>query len=942
MKWKQVQQVTDLVLPDLTDRTTGTPKWRSPLVGGMAPSIGVPDDESPYIEAPSIIVAEFTVMKEGKRPRLNFLGSGLRPVRTRDSPEVNLETRLRAVEIPDWSIPLAEAVSLSQNWDFQENDRRAGRKVMLKDPKLTIEGTVESTPAENGQRVKVTIKNKGPDEHSYLHDFKFDIKLEDAKVVFDSKFRKDDVPLHVETINAVADVDEDGTSIRLRPFGTWDQKKIENVLGPAFADAVAKPFDLPKGALGDYDDDIRYAAGIVTKAIARAVDPATKYYKFQYDIRGKIYQSLIKCWTDDVPRAVIDNAPTAAGKSEPNFDTAIVPSIVLRKRAPNHDCGTVAILSTPIRALTAEQFERQFEVMAYVNDALPPELRVTIGFYMGTMEGKGVPYEPTKDLEGRIDKIPISNCPFCRSELKLRFDSQAVRLIPECHVCQPNRVYDWVYLTIRETEQFLPNIVVATLDKLCHEQPRNIGVHSFFGREYVRCSKCSRATAVTARVIEGRGQCYTCKAPLDGTVVRRSQFSVFIMDEAHTFRGSMGSNASLYTVAELQLATQALKRSYLVLASTATVKKSAELMRNLTGAREFVVLPDPEVPGDYEKYFQERDTKHRKFVFTCANVSNRVAIPKAISAVKAAWNSVRGQGDPERLPQIVFTKKRQNAENLSNAIQILGDEARMDLKSDVIHGETEKPRVKAALEKIRKNELDVLFVTVDLISLGINIPSISVIHFDGMPDDFAKFVQAYGRSARGNEADDAGIVFTWLRMNLPGEAYYFEHFRDLFIYRNELMPVVPINRWFSQSVRNYMPAAAAQYGFFTDRRGSIFSPVVAKRQFTNPVYQNEIQQFMEKMMDDKEKVDDFRIAQKNILSGLQDLTNHITAKSTASVQSTRELMEGVIPYGIRGQSGQTLIVPENANKALMSVRLEKSFTSAGYTPSELGLDEEDD
>jgi hypothetical protein len=139
-----------------------------------------------------------------------------------------------------------------------------------------------------------------------------------------------------------------------------------------------------------------------------------------------------------------------------------------------------------------------------------------------------------------------------------------------------------------------------------------------------------------------------------------------------------------------------------------------------------------------------------------------------------------------------------------------------------------------------------------------------------------------------------------------------------------------------------MPAAAAQYGFFTDRRGSIFSPVVAKRQFTNPVYQNEIQQFMEKMMDDEQRVDDFKIAQKNILSGLQDLTNYITAKSAASVQTTKQLLEGVIPYGIRGQSGQTLIVPENANKALMSVRLERSFLSAGYTPSELGLDEEDE
>jgi hypothetical protein len=942
MKWSQVEQLTDIVLPDLTDRTSRIPKWRSPIVGGMAPAVGAPDDDSPFIEAPAVVIAEFTVTAKGKKPRLIFEGSGLRPVRARDSPDVNLETRLREITFPRWTVELAGKVGEQQNWDFQETNLRAGKKMLLKDPKLSIVATIDAEPSENGLRVKVVVRNTGPDErHSYLHDFKFDIYLEDAEVVIDKKFRRQDTPLHVETINAVADLADDNKLIMLRPFGMWNQKKIENVLGPTFVDAVARPFEVSKGSLGEYEADFKYAASIVSDAIRQALSPALNYYKFQYEIRGRIYQTLVKCWGDDIPRAVIDNAPTASGKSEPNFDTAIVATIVLKRRTPNHDCGTVAVLSTPIRALTAEQLERMFEVTAFTNEKLSDDMKVSIGFYMGTMEGKGVPYEPSKDLEGRIDKVPISNCPFCGSELVLRYNSQTFRLIPECHTCQPNRIYDWVYLTIKETEQFLPNIVVATLDKLCYEEPRNIGVHSFFGREYSRCTHCGRATAITAKVIEARGQCWTCKAPIDGNDIRRSQFSVFIMDEAHTYRGSMGSNASLYTVAELQLAMSVLKRAYLVVASTATVKKSADLMRNLTGAREFDILPDPDIVGDESKYFQERDRMHRKFIFTCANVSNRVGIPKAVSSVKAAWNKVRGPSDPERLPQIVFTKKRQNAENLSNAIQVLGEEEKMDLKSMVIHGESEKPLVKSALEKIRSSEIDVLFVTVDLISLGIDVPSISVIHFDGMPDDFAKFVQAYGRSARGREAEDAGIVFTWLRMNIPGEAYYFEHFRDLFIYKRELMPVVPINRWFSQSIRNYTPAAAAQYGFFTDRRGSvIFSAVVAKRQFTNPVYQNEIQQFMEKMMTDKEKADDFKIAQDNILRGLHDLTNHITAKSLANMQNTRQLLEGIIPYGIRSQSGETLIVPANPNKALMSVRVERSLLSAGYTQSELGLEDD--
>jgi hypothetical protein len=71
MKWNQVERLTEIVLPDLTDRTSRIPKWRSPIVGGMAPGVGVPDDESPFIEAPPIVIAEFTVAPTGKKPRLS-------------------------------------------------------------------------------------------------------------------------------------------------------------------------------------------------------------------------------------------------------------------------------------------------------------------------------------------------------------------------------------------------------------------------------------------------------------------------------------------------------------------------------------------------------------------------------------------------------------------------------------------------------------------------------------------------------------------------------------------------------------------------------------------------------------------------------------------------------------------------------------------------------
>ncbi len=239
------------------------------------------------------------------------------------------------------------------------------------------------------------------------------------------------------------------------------------------------------------------------------------------------------------------------------------------------------------------------------------------------------------------------------------------------------------------------------------------------------------------------------------------------------------------------------------------------------------------------------------------------------------------------MPQIVFTKKRQSAENLYSAIRILGDEDRLDIQSRVVHGESTKLEIKKRLSEVENNEIDVLFVTIDLISLGLDIPSIQVLHFDGMPEDYSKFVQSYGRSARGPGL--CGLVFVWLRMNMPGEAYYLEHFRDLFIYKKDLMPVIPINKWFPQAIRTFVTPAALQYGFFTDQRGSIFSPAVAQRRFSDVAFQRELGDFVaQEVLGNSTKPEDADIAAKYTNLGLQDMGTLVQNTPTAGPERGKE------------------------------------------------------
>ncbi|MDG6919655.1 MAG: hypothetical protein JRN62_09530 [Nitrososphaerota archaeon] len=945
MDWKDIEKLYDLTASDLGGRLEPVPKHTGPIIGGIAlePDLDEPDY---FIRSPPIVSAEFDIEITGPNPKIEISGSGIRSLRLRSEAETALATTLIPVQIKPHEIPIRGdgegAVIFDAPAGRTKNTGGPGYKLI--DYGLTLSSDVQLS-AKDSKRwsIKVGITNttggktKGQ-KYTTFHDFRFTLKLKDVRISIPGEVKKkEDIPLYIETVNAVAYVDPDLKTVELSPFGVWDQGRITIVPGPKFDDALSTPFS-NGAALGEWRSDFEYAAKITAKATKRVVE-SENYHKFQYEIRGIIYGSLVKCWEEGAPIAVIDNAPTAAGKSEPNYDAAAVTSIVLKRKDSSRDVGTVAIITEPIRTLASEQLERLFKFMAFVNEQLPDSLKVTMGFYMGTQEGKGIPRDPSPEVT--INQVPINNCPFCGKELKLNYDQKLRRLVPHCVSCQPNRTFPWIYLTISETEQFVPNIVVATLDKLCYEEGRNLGVHSFFGRDFARCPGCRREWPVTARIIKGGARCWICNSVLSMQDVNKSKFSLLIMDEAHVFRGSTGSNAGLYTTSELRLAKRVAGHAPLVMASTATIKKAEELMLNLSGATKAEVLP--RMGEEDEDYFKKSNDKHRKFVFACPNVSNRVAIPKAVASVKKAWDAVRAGKEkssyPEKLPQIVFTKKRQNAENLRNAIQILGDEDKLRMRSEVIHGESTKPEIKQRLKELENNEIDVLFVTVDLIALGLNIPSIKIIHFDGMPEDYAKFVQAYGRAAR--EKDACGLIFVWLRMNMPGEAYYLERFRDLFLYKKELMPIIPINKWFPQSIRTYATPAALQYSFFTDQRGSIFSPAVAARQFSDQTFLKQLEDFIVgETLGDVEKPEDAEIATKYTRLGLLDLSSYVQNTPTAGKTNVQSLLAEKLPRGIRSQAGEAEVIPTNFSRELMSVRVERSLHSAGFTDAELGLEEE--
>jgi len=881
-------------------------------------------------------------LSEKARPKLIISGAGLRVARERLE---GLESRLTPSTLPATLDPRivdcsAEFSGSIPPWFFKPTSRRAkgARKFEFLDRglHLSIHASVKKLD-DACREVKLIVANESPNSTSCLLNFGFTIKLQGCRVHIPSpdelskrKARKEDVPLFVETVNCTAELSEDLMKIVLSPVGVYDQKRVIPVQGPTWDYIVENP--IPEGTEIDeeFAQHFKHASRIVSMALKKILgEGESRSHKFQYDARKYLYSGLSKIWKQPSTQGLIIPTPPATGKSEINFDIAIVAALVAKRL--HGDVGTVSGISEPLRALTAEQMERLFQLLAYVNEQLPSEERLTLGFYMGK-----IPYQPSPDI-GSND-VPISRCPFCEKQLSFSYSSQYARLIPECPNC--NRKFDWVYLTVVETESFLPNIIMATLDKLCYQESRNLNVHAFFGREYVRCAKCNRIRVATRAVREGRGACWHCNSSLDPATARKSFFSVFVIDEPHAFSGSAGSYAGMYTAAELALVKNASDKGVLVIGSSATIRQGDMLLRHLAGCSDVKIFPDS---SEVDQYFEEINEPHRRFIFISPCITNRRAIPKAIVTTKEWWEKVRRPDDPEKIPQVVFTMKRAEAENVRNDLVQEGYVQNYQLAPQVIHGEEKRAVIENVLSKLEKCQLDVLITTLDLIALGINIPSISVVHFDGMPWDYAKFVQGYSRSARA--PTDTALIFVWLRPNVPPESYYLVHYRDLFLYRNSLIPIVPINRWFPESVKNYVPAGALQYSLFTDPNASYLNSTFAARQFSGSQFEVEFQGFMGSVMSDNKYPEDFDIAMRATLKGLQTLKNHlrVSAPQIQRMKNSAQLLERILPKGIRGNKAEIQIAPRQVSSAMVSSRVAETLRSAGLAymlPSEEEPDEQ--
>ncbi|MFC1803608.1 helicase-related protein [Thermoproteota archaeon] len=943
LNWDDIVSISNSVITKLSgdDPNDRIYIGRGPILGGLTPIRFQKDKEKLRgTYAPSLISISIDCLEVNENSYIEISGKGNRQIRVRESLESDLEDSTVSIEIEPINVPLVlndQEKKYVGSWDFGGLDQRVNRKYILRDPGLTINLYSKIEKIDSKYNINLEIRNESnQDRRSILTSYIIKIKLNECSLYIGNNYDdfKRNITEYIETINATSEYDNEKQIITLKPYGTWDQKRKITIEGDKFEDSIYKPLKDDINLKKDSKKIFEYSASIISKSMKEifSKNEINNYYKYQTYVRNILYELFENTRENRENVAVVVNTPTGSGKTEVNFDAIIAGTLYLKKKNPKRDLGTVAIVCEPIRALTAEQLGRLFEMIAHVNNNLEEnEDPITLGFYMGTSGPKGIPPKPNNKIT--IDKVPVSICPFCNELLDVEFNKENKRLIVLCKKC--NKSFDWLSITNEETETLLPNICVATLDKLCYELGGHVSnkALTFIGRKYVRCS-CGRIMPLSSGVAKGTRNCKFCKKLLAYEPVQ-SEFSMIVIDEGHTFNGTLGSNAGLYISTILSHSNQFTETGKLVISTTATIRNPQELMQNLTGVNKVVVFPSKE---EYNDFFYESDILHRKFIISCPGATNRHAIPMAVIAVKQAYDNFKNEEYPKRIPQIVFTMRRQQAENLSNYLTQTGLASAFDIEHRAIHGETSKLIVEKVLEEIRNREIDVVFVTLDLIALGIDIPSILIQHFDSFPIDYSKFVQGYGRSAR--RMNEHGLVFIWLRRMMPAEAYYLENYRDLFLYEEELMPVVPINKWFPTSITNFIPSSTVMYSFADDENASFYNARIAKQKITNPVFRTNLIDFMDNsVLADPIYPEDAGISSEAVVKGVEALVRHVQNYSQ-KLDWTNNLLENIIVRGIRGTSEDVTIEPEGNRRIMFSSKIEELYRRSGFTTDDLDLEGE--
>lgn len=477
--------------------------------------------------------------------------------------------------------------------------------------------------------------------------------------------------------------------------------------------------------------------------------------------------------------------PTGGGKTEAYLLLTAFTLFYRRLRNvsdPRLGDGVAVLMRYTLRLLTVDQFVRASRMIcaAEVVRRGDPRLResapISIGMYVG---GSATPNnrQDAKEalrravigasLEGKGSPCKLLACPWCNHALApANYAYSESPTSPGIQVKCPNAACDFsrdipVLVVDEDVFDFRPSLVIGTIDK------------------FAQLAFNQRA-----------GNLFATDDATDKP-------ELIIQDELHLISGPLGTIAGLYEAAIDRLCTTRSGVRPKVIASTATIRNAAKQVRNLFD-RDVTQFPPPLIDARDSFFARQVDgasgiRKSRRYVglFAAGKTTQSVMIKSAGTLLQAGQEL--DATDEARDPYWTLVGYFSSLRELGGAIVRMQDDVRYLTASLGVRAGSRgsRPHVDPAELTSRIDEQKVVdtratlarrfpdpevvssVLCSNMISVGLDIPRLSLMFMLGQPKTTAEYIQASSRVGR----KQPGLVTVLYNPTRSRDRSFYEHFQ---------------------------------------------------------------------------------------------------------------------------------------------------------------------
>lgn len=506
--------------------------------------------------------------------------------------------------------------------------------------------------------------------------------------------------------------------------------------------------------------------------------------------------------------------PTGGGKTEAYLGLSAFTLGLRRLRGkwnqPGTYAGVTVLMRYTLRLLTIQQFQRATTMICACEVIRRKDIRTwgNMPFYIGLWVGsKTTPntLDDAAEALGDLNKgkgvsegnpVQLHNCPWCGDELsnkdyRIQPDNSGLRIICPRAGCEFHSNIGIPALTVDEDiYRRCPSLLIGTVDKFAR-LPLNNKMGAIFGLVEQYCERHGFVLAHEAhpkshRAKDGLNQSVTI------SIGHLLPPDLIIQDEIHLISGPLGTMVGLYesAVETLSVGTNGVRPK--VVASTATIRRAGEQIRQLF-ARDSFQFP-PSGLDVTDNFFATEESTEKKpgrlyvGVYLPGNSTQTNEINVYSTLLQAAqdrrhsdyidpywtvvgyYNSLRELGGALRLfEDDIPDKLKYYARKDDSSIRYLNrkEELTSRRSSDDI------PKLLSQLEKTKESgqALDAILST-NIISVGVDVERIGLMVVNGQPKGTSEYIQSSGRVGRRYP----GLVVTIYNWMRPRDISHYERF----------------------------------------------------------------------------------------------------------------------------------------------------------------------